>query len=90
MVEDMFEEEERDNENIIVKSSSTLKGYTSNGYKEAGGFMEEQEDEINLVRYSSLLSDKVVFVINEVLTEHPFTLNSSHSNLWHCKLLDLD
>ena len=71
MVEDMFEEEKRDNENVIVKSSSTLKGYTSNLYQEAGAFVEEQEDEISLVRYSSLLSDKVAYIINEVLTEHP-------------------
>ena len=59
ILEGRCEQEELDKEKVFVKSSSTLKDYTSNLYKEAGAFVEEQEDEISLVRYSSLLSDKV-------------------------------
>ena len=71
MVEEMCGEEESDNKIVLVKSNSSLKDYTSNLYKEAGGLVEEQEDEISLVRHYSLLSDKVEFIIKEVLAEHP-------------------
>ena len=50
--------EESDSENIVVKSNSALKDYATNLYQQAGGLVEEQEDEISLVRHSSLLSDK--------------------------------
>ena len=55
--EEMCCEEESDNEIVLVKSNSALKDYTSNLYEEAGGLVEEQEDEISLVRHYSLLSD---------------------------------
>ena len=63
--------EESNSENIVVKSNSALKDYATNLYQQAGGLVEEQEDEISLVRHSSLLSDKVAFIIKEVLAENP-------------------
>jgi CRISPR/Cas system-associated endonuclease/helicase Cas3 len=69
MVEELHGEEE--SENSVVKSDLTLKDYASSLYEEAGGLVGEQEDEISLVRHFSLLSDKVAYIIKEVIAEHP-------------------
>ena len=49
----------------------SLKTYANSLYNQAGTLVEEQEDEISLVKYNYLLSDRVACIIKEVLTEHP-------------------
>ena len=56
--------------NIFVKSNKTLREYACKLYEEAGILVEEQENDINFVRHSSLLSDKIAIIIKEVITDH--------------------
>jgi hypothetical protein len=72
MVEGRCGEEESCKENNSVDEvKSVLKDYANTLYYQAGDLVEEQEDEISLVRFSHLLSDKVALIINEVLAENP-------------------
>ena len=57
--------------NIFVKFNKTLREYACKLYEEAGILVEEQENDINLVRHSSLLSDKIAIIIKEVIADHP-------------------
>ena len=57
--------------NIFVKFNKTLREYACKLYEEAGILVEEQENDINFVRHSSLLSDKIAIIIKEVIADHP-------------------
>ena len=43
----------------------------SDPYEEAGSIVEEEEDQISLVKYSYLLNDEVATILEEVLEENP-------------------
>ena len=69
----MREEETGDQEKAGAHEDEEfpLKNYTNSLYNTAGTLVEEQEDEISLVKYNHLLSDHVASIIKEVLGEYP-------------------
>lgn len=48
-----------------VEDKFVLKDYASKHYEQAGDLVDEQDDEISLIKYSYLLSDRIAIIINE-------------------------
>ena len=48
-----------------VEDKFVLKDYASKHYEQAGDLVDEQDDEISLIKYSYLLSNRIAIIINE-------------------------